>query len=72
MGTYIRFFLGTPKRLMWTVITIGIVVCTVNPEILKTALENLSNAVLCAVGPLLGPAIAVVIVFAGLRLTIKK
>jgi len=44
--------------------TIGLVVVIADPEILRTAVTRLVEALM----PLLGPALAILIVFAGIRL----
>jgi len=68
MKKWINFFLGTPQRFLCTVAGIGVVICAINPTILVVALCNLRDAVLRGLGPLLGPVLAIVIVFAGLKM----
>jgi len=61
---WFRFFFGTPRRFVATMATIGLVVVIADPEILRTAVTRLVEALM----PLLGPALAILIVFAGIRL----
>ena len=68
MGRWFRFFLGTPKRFLATAVAIGVIVCAIDPSILVNALCNLRNAVITSLGPLLGPALTILIVFAGLKM----
>ena len=50
-----------------TLAGIGLVAVMINPGILTTAVENLIVALM----PLLGPVLAIVIVFAGLRMILR-
>ena len=67
IGQWFRYFLGTPRRFLTTLAGIGLITVMINPGILTTAVENLVAALM----PLLGPALAVVIVFAGLRMILR-
>jgi len=64
MGNWFRYFLGTPQRALRTFIAAGLVAVVAKPGLLATAAERLVAELM----PLLGPALAIVIVFAGLRL----
>ncbi len=64
MGVWIRFFIGTPKRFTVTMLCIGLVVVMINPSILVHAI----NSLVTGLSPLLGPVLAILIVFAGIRL----
>ena len=63
IGSYLHFFIGTPKRLMTTMLCIALVTVMVNPGLLQLAV----NRLLAELAPLLGPALTLIIVFAGLR-----
>lgn len=67
MGNWFRFFLGTPRRFLTTFAGIGLIVVMINPGILETAV----NRFVAALMPLLAPALAIVIVFAGLRMILR-
>lgn len=67
MRIWLRFFLGSPSRFLGTVVGIGIAVCLVEPSLFEMALNRAMGAVITAVQPLIGPALAVIIVLAGLR-----
>jgi hypothetical protein len=64
MGRWAQFFLGTPQRFLGTCLGIGLVICIVDPTVLTMAVDRL----MIGLAPLLGPALAVVIVFAGIRM----
>jgi len=67
MGNWFRFFFGTPRRFLTTLTGVGLIVVMINPGILQTAV----NQFIAALMPLLGPALAIVIVFAGLRMILR-
>ncbi len=67
MGNWFRFFFGTPRRFLTTLAGVGLIVVMINPGILQTAV----NQFIAALMPLLGPALAIVIVFAGLRMILR-
>jgi formate-dependent nitrite reductase membrane component NrfD len=67
MRIWLRFFLGSPSRFLGTVVGIGIAICLINPVLFERALNQAMGAIIAAVQPLVGPALAVVIVLAGLR-----
>ena len=61
MGRWIRYFIGTPPRLVTTLSVIGAVVVIINPGLLRMAVERL----LIEISPLFGPVIQLAfIVFA--------
>lgn len=64
MGNWIRFFIGTPQRFLRTLIGVGLIVVLLKPGLLGLAV----NRFLQETGPLMGPILTVVIVFAGLRI----
>ena len=55
---------GTPRRWMVTLTIIGLGVVALNPGLLATVTSRL----VAELSPLLGPALAIVIVFGGLRM----
>lgn len=66
MNQWVRFFFGTPRRFVTTLAVIGMIVVLFEPGLLRLAAERL----VAELSPLLGPVLAIVIVFAGLRLII--
>lgn len=68
MRRYLRFFFRTPQRFLCTLIGIGFLVCLVDPEMFSRTLEHAVSAVVLALQPVIGPALALTIVLAGLRL----
>ena len=68
MRNWLRYFVRTPQRFLATLCGIGFFICIVNPELFSRALNNAVSAVIIALQPVLGPALAVIIVFAGLRM----
>ena len=63
---WFRFFLGTPRRLVTTLGVVGLIVVMICPGLLRMAVERL----MAELAPLLGPAITLLIVFAGIRMII--
>ena len=61
---WFRFFLGTPRRLVTTLGVVGLIVVMICPGLLRMAVERL----MAELAPLLGPAITILIVFAGIRM----
>ena len=68
MGRWVRYFLGTPQRVVLTLIGIGFIICLFSPSAFEFALISAVNAIFRAVSPLLGPVLAVLIVLAGIKL----
>ena len=64
MRQWVRFFLGTPRRLVTTFGMVGLIVVMIFPGLLRMAVDRLMTEL----APLLGPAITLVIVFAGIRM----
>jgi hypothetical protein len=60
---WFHHFFGTPRRLTTTLICLALVVVVVSPGLLALAVARLVQAV----SPLLGPALTILIVLAGLR-----
>ena len=61
---WFRFFLGTPRRLVTTLGAIGLIVVMICPGLLRMGAERL----MAELAPLFGPAITLLIVFAGIRM----
>ena len=68
MGRWIRFFLGTPHRFLGTLVGVGFFICLVEPTLFARALNQAVSAIIIALEPLLGPVLAVLIVFAGIKM----
>ncbi len=64
MGAWIRYFIGTPQRFVWTFSVVGLITVIVFPGLLRFAAERL----VMELSPLFGPALTLLIVFAGLRI----
>lgn len=65
---YLKFFFGTPKRLLASLIAIGVLLSIIFPEALAMGLKRLSASIMDAFGPLIGIGLTILIVFAGLRI----
>ncbi|MFA7050254.1 MAG: hypothetical protein WC164_04080 [Patescibacteria group bacterium] len=65
---YIRFFFGTPRRLLASLVVIGIILAIIFPNALAEGLQILTYSVLNAIGPMLGSILAVLIVIVGLKI----
>ena len=68
MNAYTKYFFGTPKRLMVSCIVIAGLIVIAFPNILKVAVDR----IVLALTPLLGPALALLIVVAGIKYMLKK
>lgn len=64
MGNWLRYFFGTPRRAVWTLAVAGLITVVLFPGLLRMA----ANRLIAELAPLLGPALAIVIVFSGLRM----
>lgn len=64
MGTWFKYFFGTPKRFLTTMAVLGLIVVTANPDLLRIVTEGF----VAELAPLLGPLLSIAIVFAGLRI----
>ena len=64
MRQWIRFFVGTPQRFLATAAGIGLIIVLINPILLAIAVDRL----IMAINPLLGPALTILIVLAGIRI----
>ena len=65
---WLRFFLGSPQRFLWTMIGILAIACMVNPQLPATIVDRL----LIAINPVIGPTLAILIVMAGIRIITGK
>jgi len=70
MGAWFRFFLGTPRRFLWTFGILGILTVVLNPEILGWLAGRFQVALVQMLGelsPLLGPVLYLGIILLGFR-----
>ena len=65
---WFRYFFGTPQRAVRTIIALGFLSVIILPGLLLMVVERFVTALM----PLLGPALAVLIVLAGLRLIVGR
>ncbi|PKM91496.1 hypothetical protein CVU82_02775 [Candidatus Falkowbacteria bacterium HGW-Falkowbacteria-1] len=65
---YFNFFFGTPRRLLFSLVAVGVILAIIFPDALGAGLSRLSYSILDAVGPLIGMILAVLIVLAGLKI----
>jgi hypothetical protein len=61
---WFRYFFGTPRRCVTTLIVLGLIIVMVFPGLLYSAVNQLLSELM----PLLGPALTIVIVIGGLRM----
>jgi hypothetical protein len=71
MSAWIRFFVGTPKRFMWTVAGLFVLTAALFPDLAQRALFNVLNAFFGAIAPLEGPLLTLAIVVFGLYIMFK-
>lgn len=67
MRRWIRFFLGSPQRFVASLVGVGFIVCLISPGLFEQTMSQAVSAVILALQPVVGPALAIVIVFAGLK-----
>jgi hypothetical protein len=65
---YIRFFFGTPRRLLASLVAIGVILAIIFPNALAEGLQVLTYSVLNAIGPIIGSILVILIVLAGLKI----
>ena len=66
LNEWIRFFFGTPKRFLWSALVVGLVVVTINPGLLQSAVVRL----LQELTPLIGPLLSILIIIVALRVIV--
>lgn len=66
MKNWIRFFLGSPQRFLWTIAGTGVIAAVLDPSLPARAV----NAVLVAVVPIIGPLVAIALGIAAIRFII--
>lgn len=71
MGRWTRFFLGTPQRLLWTLVGLGTAACLIDPEAFRSALALSVGTIMAVLCPLIQPVLMIVIVLAGLRFILR-
>ena len=64
---WLRYFFGTPRRFLATTAAIGAITVIIFPGLLEIAVMRFVNALM----PLIGPAMVILIVFAGLRMILR-
>ena len=70
MRAWFRFFLGTPRRFLWTLGVLGVIAVVLNPGILGWLAGRLQVALVQTLGelsPLLGSGLYLGIILLGLR-----
>ena len=65
MRDWIRFFVGTPQRLIGTVVVGVVVLGLLKPGVMEQAVTGLLNALWRAASPLFEPVLTVAIVLIG-------
>lgn len=68
MRSWIRFFLGTPRRFLWTMSVPGAVFAYYRPDVVQQAVFNLLNAVFAGVAPFFGPLLMLGIIWFGFKM----
>lgn len=68
---WVRFFIGTPRRLLATMVVPLMVFAYFRPDIIQTSLFNLLSAVLNGITPFLQPLLTLAIVFIGLGIMLR-
>jgi len=75
MRRWVDFFFGTPRRFLGSVVGICLLAVVINPSLLERAVDRLVGIfldvvqqLLVGLSPLLGPALTLIIVFAGIRM----
>ena len=68
VGTWVRYFIGTPQRFMRTALVVGLIIVVIKPGLLALACTRL----MAEIGPVLGPAIQLAIVIAVLGFMLKS
>jgi len=71
MGAWIRFFIGTPKRFLASLVGAGFVFGLFRPDLIQQAVYDLFQAVLTAITPFIEPLLTLGIVFIGLGIILR-
>ena len=61
---WIRYFVGTPQRLVRSAVGLAILAVIFSPGLLRTVVERLLNEL----APLFGPLLTLAVVFVGIRI----
>lgn len=67
MNKWFRYFFGSPQRFIGTLVGVGFVVCLINPSLFERTFNYAVTAVITGLQPLIGPCLALIIVFAGIE-----
>lgn len=65
---WFNFFFGSPQRTLWTLVVILMITGMINPEVIKTAFNNLLDAL----QPLINLAVTLMIIYGVGRWLFKK
>jgi len=60
---WLHFFLGTPRRALWTAFGLFVLFAMIAPHAAALALSNAVNAIIIAFGPSLGALLQIAIAF---------
>ncbi|HEX7651644.1 MAG TPA: hypothetical protein VF439_02935 [Candidatus Paceibacterota bacterium] len=71
MNAWTHFFLGTPRRFLWTAAGLAAIFAAFRPDLAQRALFNILNAFLGAIAPLEGPVLGLAIVAFGLWIVFR-
>lgn len=71
MNQWVAFFLGSPRRAMWTLGLVAFIICLISPSLFSIALNNFFGAILAVVGPLLPSILLLLIIIWGFRVMFK-
>lgn len=72
MMRYVTYFMGTPERLLRSMVACLVVFGLVRPEVIGHAVQNLLSALLTAIAPSVEPVLTLAIVIAGMGIIVKK
>ena len=68
---WVHFFIGTPKRFLWTCIALFVLFAMVAPNYAAIALANVVNVFVAAFGPSAGPLLSIAIAVGGFWLMFR-
>lgn len=71
MLKFLGAFLGTPKRALWTIVGIAMIVGFFRPDLIERGLIALLNAVINALNPFIVPLFALAIMALGFRILLR-
>ena len=68
---WVRFFVGTPRRFLATMVVPMMIFAYFRPDIIQTSLHNLLEALLLAVAPFVEPLMVLAVVCIGLGMMLR-